>query len=107
MYDESEMRIDPDKWMSPEQVSLLWKAVGYRNKSRVTVGVMMQKGWFEDHGVKTELFDEDKYRVLRDDLLKAMLHDLSGVVKRLAEECAARGIDVDLTVAERAEEGTE
>ena len=95
MYDGAEMNTDPNKWMSPGAVAELWGSIGYRDVSLVTVRGMMERGWFEDHGIHTEEFDPGNFRVLRDDLLRAMMKELSGVMERLAEECAARGLDDD------------
>ena len=95
MYDGAEMNTDTDKWMSPGAVAELWRNIGYRDLSLVTVGGMMEQGWFRDHEITTEEFDPGNYRVLRDELLRSMMKELSGVMERLTKECVARGLDDD------------
>lgn len=105
MYDEPEMRSDPDKWMSPDAVVALWARVGFWELSRGTVHKMMEEGWFHDRGIETEEFDPGHFRVLRDDLLRYLVWKVARITALLSEECEARGIDAAAVIAERMAEG--
>jgi len=105
MYNECEVRTDPDKWMSPEAVVALWARIGYWELSRVTVQKMMDEGWFQEREIDTEQFDPGHFRVLRDDLLRYLVWKVARITALLAEECEARGIDAASVIAERMNEG--
>lgn len=105
MYNESEVRTDPDKWMSPEAVSALWERIGYSELSRVTVQKRMEEGWFEERGMKPEQFDPGHFRVLRDDLLRYLVWKMARITVLLNGECEARGIDTAAVIADMTNEG--